>query len=231
MQRRRWHEFDGRSDLEQAAASAIVTSAQRAIAERGAFHIVLAGGTTPRNVYRALRTATTDWSAWHIYFGDERCLPPADPQRNSAMASSAWLDQVAIPGRQIHPIPAQLGPEKAAHRYAQEVARMNGGSDFDLVLLGLGEDGHTASLFPGQAWESAITLPPVIAVLDAPKPPPQRVSLSPERLSKARQVIFLVNGTGKHEALRDWRNGEPIPASRITPDGGVDIFVNPSPNA
>jgi len=230
MQQRRWHEFDSRSDLEAAAADAILASAQQAIAERGAFRIVLAGGTTPRQVYRALCAARTEWSAWHIYFGDERCLPPADPQRNSAMASSAWLAQVPIPQLQVHPIPAELGAEKAALCYAQELATLGAGTDFDLVLLGLGEDGHTASLFPGEAWEKATKLPPVIAILHAAKPPPERVTLSPARLSSARQVIFLVSGPDKQVALQNWRHGAPIAASRITPTGGVDIFFNTSPD-
>lgn len=231
LQQRRWHPFDSRSDLELATTAAILASARRAIAERGAFHIVLAGGTTPRKVYAALRAAKTDWSAWHVYFGDERCLPPADAERNSAMASGVWLDQVSIPRRQIHPIPAELGPEKAAPCYARELAGLGEANDFDLVLLGLGEDGHTASLFPGQAWERATRLPPVIAVLQAPKPPPQRVSLSPARLSGARQVIFVVSGSEKQAALRNWRDGAPVPASRIAPAGGVDIFFNTSPDS
>jgi 6-phosphogluconolactonase len=228
LQQRRWHEFSSRGTLETAAATAILASAQRAIGERGLFRIVLAGGTTPRKVYQALRLAETNWSAWHIYFGDERCLPPADPQRNSALASSAWLDQVAIPRPQVHPIPAELGPAKAALFYAQELTTMGEGNDFDLVLLGLGEDGHTASLFPGQAWENVARLATVIPVLHAPKPPPQRVSLSPARLSGARQVLFLVSGADKRTALQDWRDGAAIPASRITPAGGVDIFFSTS---
>lgn len=222
----RWREFVSRADLEDAAAQAIVASAQGAIAESGAFCIVLAGGTTPRNVYRQLRAAAMDWSLWQVYFGDERCLPVADPERNSAMAATEWLDHVAIPRGQIHPIPAELGPEEAAAFYAQEVSAIG---SFDLVLLGLGEDGHTASLFPQQPWETVPTLPLAIPVLDAPKPPAQRVSLSPARLSAARQVLFVVNGVDKQPALQAWRAGAAIPASRIDPPGGVDVLFNLSP--
>ena len=204
----RWHEFAHRSDLEQAIVRAIAACAHRAIAAHGAFRIVLAGGSTPRNIYRALRAVEMDWSAWHIYFGDERCVPPDDPERNSRMARTAWLDHVGIPVRQIHSIPAELGPEAAAASYAQTLA---GVGEFDLVLLGLGADGHTASLFPGRVWEREKTPPAVIPVLDAPKPPQHRVSLSPARLSRATQAIFAVGGADKRAALQAWRGGAAIP--------------------
>jgi 6-phosphogluconolactonase len=218
----RWHEFDNLPNFEQAAGEFILHASEQAIAANGAFRIVLAGGSTPRNIYRQLCEVDTDWSAWNIYFGDERCLPVRDPERNSRMARDAWLGRVAIPSRQIHTIPAELGPEAGALRYARELA---GVGDFDLVLLGLGEDGHTASLFPGGDWERATALPAVIPVHDAPKPPAQRVSLSPERLSRARQVMYLVGGETKRDAIENWRAGAALPASRICPDAGVDVFM------
>lgn len=223
LQTSRWHEFNDSTAFEQATSRYILAAAQRAIAARGAFRVVLAGGNTPRDIYHTLCTADTDWSAWHIYFGDERCLPADHPERNSSMARGVWLDHVTVPVRQIHVIPAELGPETAAADYARELA---GIGDFDLVLLGLGEDGHTASLFPGGAWEYARAWPDVLPVLDAPKPPPHRVSLSPGRLSHAVQVMFLVSGESKHEAITKWRAGFAIPASRICPAGGVDIFLS-----
>ncbi|BBJ00357.1 6-phosphogluconolactonase [Ferrigenium kumadai] len=219
----RWHEFDSSMAFEQAACRFILENAERAIAARGAFRIVLSGGDTPRNIYRALRDADTDWSAWHIYFGDERCLPAEDPERNSHMARSAWLDHVAIPPRQIHPISGELGPDAAAASYAQDLAEVG---EFDLVLLGLGEDGHTASLFPATAWEHMKALSTVVPVLDAPKPPSQRVSLSAARLSRASSVLFLVSGKDKREAVMNWQAGVAIPASRICPPAGVDIFLS-----
>ncbi|MDO8988808.1 MAG: 6-phosphogluconolactonase [Sideroxyarcus sp.] len=218
----RWHEFNNRAPFEQAASRDILEAAQRAIEAQGAFRIVLAGGNTPRDIYRMLCHADTDWSAWHIYFGDERCLPADHPERNSSMARSVWFDHVAVPLRQIHVIPAELGPQKAAANYARELA---GIAEFDLVLLGLGEDGHTASLFPGGAWEHANAWPDVLPVHDAPKPPSHRVSLSPARLSHAARVMFLASGESKHEAVMKWRAGVAIPASRICPAGGVDIFL------
>lgn len=231
----RWHAFDGRAALQRAARAYILDVAHHAIRARGAFRIVLSGGNTPGPVYASLRNADTNWSAWHVYFGDERCLPAMDPDRNSRMAASAWLDHVPIPPNQVHAIPAERGPEAAAAEYAALLSRVG---EFDLVLLGLGEDGHTASLFPGAAWEHA-SVPPssaapqnavaryaVIPVCDAPKPPAERVSLSPERLSRAAHVLFLVSGDGKRRALAAWRDGAAIPARMITPPNGVDVFLD-----
>ncbi|MDX2416393.1 MAG: 6-phosphogluconolactonase [Xanthomonadales bacterium] len=221
IQQPRYHEFDSRISLEQAAVRFILQLADKSIATQGSFRIVLAGGHTPRNIYRALRSKDTDWSAWYIYFGDERCLPAENPERNSRMVCNAWLDYVAIPSHQVHIIPAELGPEKAADYYTRDLIEV---SKFDLVLLGLGEDGHTASLFPGGTWEQAKTLPPVIPVYDSPKPPSQRVSLSPARLSDATNVLYLVSGENKQQALTNWRAGIPMPASRIHPLDTLDVF-------
>jgi len=218
----RWHQFANAAEFEQAACDFILGAAKEAIAERGVFDIVLAGGNTPRNIYRQLCDAVTDWAVWHVYFGDERCLSADDPERNSRMAQTAWLDHVAIPAAQIHPIPAELGPEVAAATYAEELA---GVGEFDLVLLGLGEDGHTASLFPGGDWEQAAALPAAIPVLDAPKPPPQRVSLSPDRLGGTRHVLYLACGETKRNAIENWRAGAALPVSRIQPVAGVDVLM------
>lgn len=218
----RWHAVADELALQQMAIETILVSAALAIRERGQFHIVLAGGNTPRRIYRGLCTAHTDWSAWHIYFGDERCLPPNDSARNSRMAAEVWLDFVTIPPLQLHTIPGELGAAQAARMYAETLRTVG---DFDLVLLGLGEDGHTASLFPGHEWGAAPGSPDTLAVLDAPKPPPQRVSLSAARLSRARQVIFLVSGETKHRAVAEWRAGKDIPARAIVPAAGVDALV------
>ena len=221
-QQSHWHVFATQHELEDAAIERILTAADDAIATRGAFHLVLAGGTTPRHIYGALRSEAADWKHWHIWFGDERCLSPEHPDRNSRMVMTTWLAHVPIPFAQIHVIPAEKGAEAAAHDYAELLKSV---PRFDLVLLGLGEDGHTASLFPMQEWERAISWPPVIPVHDAPKPPPDRVSLSPDRLSAAEVVLFLVTGAGKADAVRDWKDGVPIPASRIMA-ASVEIFLD-----
>jgi len=213
--------------LQAAARELIAEEARQAIRSRGAFHIVLAGGSTPRALYDALRDLDTDWIAWHVYFGDERVLPADDPERNSRMASAAWLDHVPIPRGQIHPIPTERGLDAAVRAYQ---AVLRGAGDFDLVLLGLGEDGHTASLFPGQYWGEGDAAPDVLAVRDAPKPPPERVSLSAHRLSRARRVIFLVAGAGKRDALLRWQRGERIPAAAVHPPFGADVLLDAAAN-
>ena len=218
----RWHEASDVAALERAVSQRILDAAASAIRGHGRFRIVLAGGETPRGVYRLLRGANAAWSRWHIHFGDERCLPRDAAGRNSRMAGLVWLDHVPVPAVQAHAIPAELGAERAAAAYAAE---LRGVGDFDLVLLGLGEDGHTASLFPGHDWGDAPGAPDVLAVLDAPEPPPERVSLSAARLSRAREVLFLVVGESKRGALARWRAAEPIPASAIRPVAGVDVWV------
>ncbi|MEO6975876.1 MAG: 6-phosphogluconolactonase [Gallionella sp.] len=218
----RWHNYSTTEELEAAAVHTILQTAQLAIGRRNEFHIVLAGGNTPRRIYESLRSADTGWLAWHVYFGDERCLPADHAGRNSRMAGLAWLDHVGIPATQIHVIEADRGAELAARRYAHIVDRVE---QFDLVLLGLGEDGHTASLFPHHDPGNTPDAPAVLAVHDAPKPPPERVSLSANRLSAARQVMFLVTGESKRQAVQGWHNGMDIPAAAIKPAGGVDIYL------
>jgi len=219
----RWHEFPDVTSLLANALARVLAAARDAIAQHGAFDIVLAGGNTPRKLYRALRHADTDWKRWHVWFGDERCVPPDDPDRNSKMARDEWLDHVPVPAANVHPIPAESGARDAAVLYARE---LRGIDAFDLVLLGLGEDGHTASLFPGHGWGAHTDSPDVLAVFNAPKAPPERVSLSAQRLSRARHVLFLVEGAGKRNAVVAWKRGDAIPAASIAPESGVDVLLD-----
>lgn len=217
----RWHVYPDFDALCERAARAIERVAAQAIAQRGKFRIVLAGGSTPRAVYRRLRHARTDWTRWHIYLGDERCVPAGQAERNDALARAAWLAHVPVPESQIHMMPAELGPEEGARRYAATIAAVD---RFDLVLLGLGEDGHVASLFPGNAARTLTQ--DAVPVRDAPKPPPERISLSAARLSRTDAVFFLVAGATKRQALAAWLGGKTMPAADIAPEGGVDIFVD-----
>src|SRR5262249_43860588 len=194
----RWHALRDAAALRDEAARRILESAAAAIRERGRFRLVLSGGETPVETYRALRGARTDWTAWDLWYSDERCAPPDDPARNSKMAADAWLAHVRVPPSAIHPIPAELGAARGA---AADSERLRGVPAFDLVLLGVGEDGHTASLFPGVDWGAGPDAPDALPVLDAPKPPAERVSLSARRLSRARGVLFLVSGPAKRQAV------------------------------
>jgi len=166
---------------------------------RGVFRIILAGGRTPLQTYRLLSRTMADWRNWQIYFSDECCLPPAHDAHNSRAAALAWLARVPIPETNIHPIPAERGAEAAASAYSRVVGTAQ---PFDLVTLGMGEDGHTASLFPGRVHS---VTEPMLPIHGAPKPPPDRVSLSANTLSNAREIMILVTGAGKREAITAWR--------------------------
>ena len=203
-----WRVFADADALVDELANALCAEAEAAFAARGVFHLVLAGGSTPLALYRALAARHAGDAHWHIWYGDERCLPVDDSARNSHMAETAWLAWSAIPPQQRRPIPAELGAAPAARQYREWLENI---AAFDLVLLGLGEDGHTASLFPGQKWEGS----EVLAVHDAPKPPAERVSLSAHRLSRSRRVWFIVTGAEKREAVERWKKAEILPVTQV----------------
>jgi len=212
--------LDSAAQVAETTTRRLLDAAGRAIGERGRFQLVLAGGRTPLAVYRHLVDQPADWARWHIFFGDERCLPTDDPERNSLAARRAWLDLVPIPPDNIHPIPAELGAATAAARYADLIRDQ---LPFDLVLLGLGEDGHTASLFPGHPLQDGDL---VIPVRGAPKPPAERVSLTPQALGSSRAILILVTGRGKREALARWRAGADLPVSRIVTSGRLEVLMD-----
>ena len=173
----------------------------------GARSLVLAGGSTPRQMYGLLAGSQVSWCQVTLLFGDERAVAPDDPESNYRMVKETLLSRVD-PGGVLR-IPAELGADVAAPLYDAIVGRMQ---PLDLVLLGLGEDGHCASLFPGNP---ALEAPGwAVAVHGAPKPPPDRVSLTLGCLRNARRVIFLATGAGKAEALRRAQAGE-VPAGLI----------------
>lgn len=214
----RWHSFNSQAEINQATTQRILAAANEAIAKYGSFLIVLAGGSTPKSVYELLAKAESDWSKWHVYYNDDRCLPVDHAERNSLMAANAWLNHVSIPKNQIFDIPTELGNVEGAKAYAKT---LNGVRTFDLVLLGLGEDGHTASLFPNQTVDNSADAVPVF---EAPKPPADRVTISQNRLNNTHEVIFLVTGAGKQEAVDNWRKGVKIPATLISSPNGVDVY-------
>ena len=215
-----WHIFDDAIAVAAEAEKRILDAASQSIADRGLFRLVLAGGSTPEAVYRLLTTADTDWSKWEIYFGDERCLPINDPDRNSVMAEEAFLNQIGIPSVNIHPIPSEKGAEIAAKEYESIVKEA---LPFDVVLLGIGEDGHTASLFPGQEHPSGLLVCPVH---NAPKPPTDRVSLCVDALNSAETIMVLATGAGKRDAIRAWQEGEALPIAKIGGSTAVTVLMD-----
>jgi len=173
----------------------------------GARTLVLAGGNTPRRCYELLSNLDVEWGRVTVLFGDERCVRPDHPDSNYRMAREALLDRVAP--ATVHRMPAELGPDEAAGLYSHVVASL---APLDIVVLGIGEDGHTASLFPGhpdlhaKGW--------VIGIRDSPKPPPQRVTLTLSTLRGARRVLILATGAGKASAVAKAKRGE-VPSGMI----------------
>jgi len=196
--------------LAHAAAEWTAQACREAIAARGVCHLVLAGGSSPKLCYEALRELDVDWSRVHIWFGDERCVPVGHIDRNDRMADEALLSHVSIPGSQIHRMQAELGPVEGASLYADALASIG---PVDVLHLGMGEDGHTCSLFPGK--DSLYDDRPAFGVSDSPKPPPERVTLGYSVLNKARASLILSAGTGKQEALARIKGGESLPVARV----------------
>jgi 6-phosphogluconolactonase len=197
-------------ELSEAVARRIARISTQAISERGVFRIALAGGETPRRCYEQLREMTVDWEHVQVYFGDERCLPDGDAHRNDSMANEVLLGHIAIPFGNVHAISAALGARAAAAEYASRIKHV---LPFDLVLLGMGEDGHTASLFPGNPATERKEI--VVPVFNAPKPPSERISLGLGTLNSAREKIFLVAGMAKRKALAKIARGITLPAARV----------------
>jgi 6-phosphogluconolactonase len=216
----RWHHFTDAAAVADETVRRVLCAASRAIARQGVFRVVLAGGSTPERAYRQLAESTADWSYWQVYLGDERCASPGDAARNSRMIEQAWLRRSAIAADHVHWIPAELGAEQGARDYEAVIAPI---LPFDLVLLGMGEDGHTASLFPGHRHTQARL---VVPVKDAPKPPPDRISLNFVALRQTREMLLLITGAGKREAVRRWRNGEPLPVASLECAAGIDVLID-----
>jgi len=216
------HVFPDPSQLTTAVVREIIRECARAQAERGVFHLALSGGNTPQASYALLTEAAIDWTRVQIWFSDERCLPENDPQRNDTMAWQYLLREVALTSSQIYSIPAQLGPESAAKRYT---TLLNNAPVMDLTLLGMGEDGHTASLFPDNPalLDEHLAVP----VFNAPKYPPERVSMGFTALNQARRRLIMVAGVSKRPALQQIQQGNPLPITRlIESDWFIDAAAN-----
>jgi len=225
--------FKDADELSRAAAELFVTLAVQAIRERGRFLVALSGGSTPMALYRLLAREPIDWTRIHVFWGDERLVPPEDPENSYGQAWEALLKHIPIPTENIHRVASELDPVAAARDYASILREFAAPPldwpRFDLVLLGLGEDGHTASLFPGSPVDAT---EPVIAVTAQYQGrPARRVTLTPPVFNAARQVIFLVTGANKAVTLKgvfsDYNSSEQVPAKRIQPaDGQVTWLVD-----
>jgi 6-phosphogluconolactonase len=221
--------------LAEQAAEMIREAAADSIQQRGRFTLVLAGGSTPEKTYTLLakpdEVAKVDWGRTYLFFGDERLVPHDDPRSNFGMAQRALLAHVPVPPGQVFPIPTDKGTAaECAASYADTLSRVfqvpaGAFPTFDLILLGLGDDGHTASLFPGR---SALTVADAWVTSSLPgvlPPPVERVTMTFPVLNAARQVAFLVSGDKKAAVLQEVLEGgatlEKYPAAGVRPANGT----------
>lgn len=216
--------FPDMEAMSRFAARLTAQAAARTVAEYGRCSLVLAGGSTPRRTHELLAEAGLPWDSVHVFFGDERCVPPADPASNLAMARTTLLDHVPLPPGNLHPMDCTGGAEQGANRYAGDLeAFFQGPPRFDVVMLGMGPDGHTASLFPRHASAEAGGWVTAVDGRDG-DPPVPRVSLTLAALNTARLALFLVSGQAKL-ALLEAMAADPVeaarrwPAARVRPEG------------
>lgn len=201
-----------REEFVNLALEYIQESATDAIEKRGIFHIALSGGESPKPVYQSLKSIRTDWNLWHIWLADERCLPSGDEDLNITLIQNEFLNGLGIPADNIHPVRTEKGPVAAADIYSQEISKAQ---TFDLILLGIGDDGHTASLFPGHNIDESSEAPDVIPVFDSPKYPTERVSLSLSRINASEKILFLVTGNKKRTIVDSFLENKKMPATLI----------------
>lgn len=233
---RELHVFDELAALHAAAAERIALAAARSIAASGRFLLVLAGGATPLDVYARLASHSVsriDWGRVDIFWGDERCVPPDHDESNYGNAATSLLRHIPIPLHRVHRIRGEQTPARAAAEYDAALASFFGAATptdpgvettFDLVLLGMGTDGHTASLFPGSpALDAGNWAVPALA--PAPATTAQRVTLTLSAINASRECIFLVSGDAKRKAVAEVfgarsHTDEPralLPAARVQP--------------
>ncbi|MCW5873590.1 MAG: 6-phosphogluconolactonase [Anaerolineales bacterium] len=221
------HIYANASELATAAAALVAECAQEAIAARGRFDLALSGGSTPLSAYAQLAAPpwhdALNWHKVHIFWSDERCVPPDDPQSNYGAAKSALLDHINIPAANIHRMRGEEPPNEAAQDYRQRLAthfHTPGFPVFDFILLGLGMDGHTASLFPGSAALRAGEVPVTenyVSSLES-----WRLTFTLPLINAARQVAFLVSGADKATIVSEILSsgGRPLPAKAVNPHSG-----------
>ena len=205
--------YDNAEAVAAAAAEYLLQQISLCVAEEGVCHVALPGGTTPAHCLALLAQMSLPWQQIHWYPGDERCYPRAHPARNDSMIREKLFSTIDPAETNFHPIPAELGPEAGAEQYAKLIDSLPG---LDIVVLGMGEDGHTASLFPDNpALKDERS---VVPVYQAPKPPPERISLGLNTLRNAGQRIVIATSSGKRDALARLQAGEALPVALVEPD-------------
>ncbi|MBC5815060.1 MAG: 6-phosphogluconolactonase [Candidatus Eremiobacteraeota bacterium] len=219
--------FETPADLAAGLAQLIADCASFAITERGAFYIALAGGTTPRAAYTLLgeepMSTEINWDDTFIFFSDERCVPPGDPQSNYKMAEETLLEHIKIPPHNVHRMRGEDDPAKAAAAYDKILQQDLGENPrFDLILLGMGPEGHTASLFPGSLpADDGKTL---VAAPYIPKLKSHRITFTPRLVNNARRVAIATEGAGKAPMLAAVMNGplrpDLYPVQLVAPTDG-----------
>ena len=216
----------------KALADIFVEVSQTAIADRGRFSVALSGGNTPRAAYERLAESPVCddvcWSDTYVYFGDERCVPPDDSQSNYHMAQEAFLSKVPIPPKNVHRMRGEIDPKDAAEDYAHVLVDDLGTLPrLDLVLLGMGPDGHTASLFPGNNPEADSDK--LVRAVYAETQQMWRITLTPKVINAARTIVFAAEGSGKAGTLAAVREGpyDPIqyPSQIVSPTDGRLIWL------
>jgi len=218
--------------LAAVAAQKILGAAQQAIAARNTFTIALSGGSTPKILFELLTTpayaSRIDFGKWEIYFGDERCVPPDHKDSNFRMASEALLNHVPIPREHVHRMRGEIDPQAAAVEYGSMLKARFGDGGIDVILLGMGDDGHTASLFPGTAALDETHHRCVANYV--PKLSAWRLTLSAPFINRASAVFALISGATKRErlvqVLHGPRNYKMLPIQMIQPAGAMWWLVD-----
>jgi 6-phosphogluconolactonase len=207
-----WSIFENIDKLSAQVADDILDIAKISIKLTGSFKIVLAGGKSLIPTYKILSHSNADWSRWHIYIGDERCLPLKNKERNDHDINIIWLNNSPIPKKNIHFIRAELDAKQAARHYETTLKEVE---NFDVTLLSMGEDGHTASLFPGHQYDNKRD---IVIINNSPKKPKQRISLSRSRLNRSNKVFKIISGSSKCNAVKQWLNNIQLPINQINGD-------------
>jgi 6-phosphogluconolactonase len=221
--------------LAHEAARRFVSLAREAAGSRGRFSVALSGGSTPGGLYRLLAEepyrSQVPWDAVHLFWGDERCVPPDDPGSNYHLADESLLSRVPVPPENVHRVRGELEPASAARDYEHQIQDFFCGphARFDLILLGLGEDGHTASLFPGSPALAETERLVAAATAVYQDRPAQRVTFTLPILNSARQVLFLVAGSAKAAVVQAVLEGadDRLPARQVQPlAGGITWLLD-----